>query len=63
MHFLPALSTPSHLGVQNMLQELLTLTRGQVVEEILWRHLDEPAQTWGKKRPSHCHESSLVFGC
>lgn len=45
MHFLSALCTPSQLGVQNMLQELLTLARGQVVEEILRCRLDEPAQT------------------
>lgn len=42
MDCLSALFTPGHLGIQNMLQELLTLTRGQVVEEILRCHFDEP---------------------
>lgn len=45
MRFLSAFSSPGHFGVQNMLQELLTLTRGQVVEEILRGDLNEPAQT------------------
>lgn len=45
LHSLFALFTPSHRCVQNMLQEFFTLTRGQVVEEILRCHLNEPAHT------------------